>query len=116
MIGERTLAYRRRLLRGIQGATGKGLRDVNLYVVRDPTAFTMLENEMYRVAADAYKDPATVPLGTLRAVSETRGGHTHTRFYGRPSSWMSQFAPPGRAIRRINEVRSDGESRVLYRR
>jgi hypothetical protein len=38
-----------------------------------------------------------VPAGYLAERSETKGGHTITRFYGRPSSWMSQSAPQGRA-------------------
>jgi len=61
--------------------------------------------------------PTRVPLGYLAARVTTKGGHTETRFYGSPKSWMSAFAPPGKLVRRINRMDSNGNvTGSLYQR
>lgn len=46
--------------------------------------------------------------GDLDELAEQRGGHTFTRFYGRPRSWMSGFAPRGAVVKSIRQMASDG--------
>lgn len=55
--------------------------------------------------------PSRVPLGHLAQRIEQRGGHTYTRFYGRPSPWMSDFMPQGRLVKRINRL--DGAGNIV---
>jgi hypothetical protein len=46
-------------------------------------------------AADEARHPKNVPLGYLaERVEHTKAGHTITKFYGAPKSWMNQFMPP----------------------
>jgi hypothetical protein len=77
--------------------------------------FATVEDNIYAAAADAARNPATVPAGHLRAISETRGGHTYTRYYGQPKASLSDFMPSGRRVKRINEI-SEGGRKVLYER
>ena len=101
--GETPLAYRRRLLLGLK-MHDPIFKDNDLRVAAvDETLMKVAEDAIYKSAADAAKNPATVPLGTLREHVETRGGHTYHRFYGRPQSWMAPFAPVGRRVKRINQ-------------
>ena len=62
------------------------------------------------------RNPTQIPAGYLAERSEVKGGHTFTRFYGRPSTWMNQFAPTGRRVRRIIERGTGGTNRTLYER
>ncbi len=38
-------------------------------------------------------------LGFLREYVEQKGGHTYTRFYGRPAAWMGAYMPKGRRVK-----------------
>jgi hypothetical protein len=115
LYGETLSAYRRRLLKPLQKYSDT-FRNSDLRVVAvDPAAFNAVEDSIYKSAADAAKDPRTVPLGFLREHVEQRGGHSYTTFTGRPISWMSQFAPAGKRVRRVNQHSSNGgPSKVLY--
>jgi hypothetical protein len=114
LYGETLSAYRRRLLKPLQKYSDT-FRNSDLRVVAvDPAAFNAVEDSIYKSAADAAKDPRTVPLGFLREHVEQRGGHTYTTFTGRPISWMNQFAPTGKRIKRVNQHTPGGPSRVLY--
>jgi hypothetical protein len=116
MYGELRDNYRRRLLTPLQRFSPT-FKDADLRVAQvDPVAFDAIEKDIYKCAADAFKNPETVPLGHLREHVETRGGHIYTKFYGRPVSWMAAFAPKGKRIRRIIERSDSGASRTLYER
>jgi hypothetical protein len=55
--------------------------------------------------------------GDLAQRVEQKGGHTFTRFYGRPSSWMNAFAPQGKLVRRIKRMDDHGNvTDALYQR
>jgi len=101
--GETPMAYRRRLLLGLK-EHDPIFKDNDLRVAAvDETLMKVAEESIYKTAADAARNPATVPLGQLREHVEQRGGHTYHRFYGRPVSWMAPFAPVGRRVKRINQ-------------
>ncbi len=104
MHGETVLAYRRRLLTPLKehDPQWKGV-DLRVLSVADEVAFGVAEASILKSAADAARNPASVPTGTLREHVESRGGHTYTRFYGRPAAWMNGFAPRGRRVTRINQ-------------
>ena len=42
-------------------------------------------------------------------MKKKRDGHTYTRFYGKASSWMSQFASRGSVVRLISRLNSNGD-------
>jgi hypothetical protein len=113
--GETLSAYRRRLLKPLQKYSDT-FKNSDLRVVAiDPAAFMVVEDSIYKSATDAAKDPRTVPIGYLREHVEQRGGHTYTTFTGRPISWMSQFAPSGKRIKRVNQhISNGGPSNVLF--
>lgn len=116
MHGEARDDYRRRLLTPLQRFS-EVFKHADLRVAQvDPIAFGAIEQDIFKAAADAYKNPATVPLGHLREHVETRGGHTYTKFIGRPISWMSAFAPHGKRVKRIIERADAGPGRTLYER
>ena len=50
-------------------------------------------------------------LGHLAQRIEQRGGYTSTRFYRRPSSWISDFMPQDRFVKRINRL--DGAGNIV---
>ena len=116
MYGETRDNYRRRLLHPLKIHSPE-FRHSDLRVVQvDPVAFDVVERNIYEHAMDAAKNPMTVPLGHLREIKETRGGHEYTKFVGRPISWMAAFAPPGKKIRRIIERGDNGPGRTLFER
>jgi hypothetical protein len=114
MSGETLGAYRRRLLQPLQKHSPT-FKAADLRVVAvDPVAFDAVEADIYRCAADAVNNPATVPMGMLREVVEVRNGHTHTKFVGAPRSWMAPFMVPSKRVRRITERSDSGPGRVIY--
>ena len=111
--GEQLGAYRRRLLISLQpfSPTYK-LADLRVLAV-DNAGFEVAERAIYQAAADEAVNPRSVPLGTLREIVETRGGHTYTKFYGTPKAWMAPFMPNGRLVNQIT-VRQDNSEKVRY--
>lgn len=116
MMGEGRDDYRRRLLMPLQ-IHSKVFRHANLQVAQhDPISFDAIENDIYKSAEDGAKDPTTVAVGQLRELVQTRGGHTYTKFVGRPISWMAAFMPQGRRVRKIIQRGDSGHETVLFQR
>jgi hypothetical protein len=116
MHGEQLNDYRRRLLKPYQHYSQPFAKTELKVAAVDSNTFDHIEEEIWKAAFDAVRDPSTVPLGILREEVTTKNGHTYTKFHGRPMSWMAAFAPPGKRIKRITE-RNDsynGGSRVIY--
>lgn len=109
MDGEQLGAYRRRLLIPLQGFCPTFKHSDLRVAVVDNAGFEPVERAIYKAAADEAVNPRSVPLGTLREIVETRGGHTYSKFYGNPKSWMAAYMPPGRMVRRITEHRGDSD-------
>ena len=84
--------------------------------VADSVAFNVAVEDILARADKEGRNPTAIPMGYLAERSEVKGGHTFTRFYGRPSAWMNQFAPTGKRVRRIIERSDGGASRTLYER
>jgi len=101
MDGEKLGNYRRRLLVPLQGFCAP-FKHTDLKVVAvDNASLEPVERAIYTAAADEAINPKSVPLGTLREIVETRGGHTYAKFYGNPKAWMSGFMPQGRRVKTI---------------
>ena len=113
MHGEELNNYRRRLLKPYQHHSPTFKKaDLRVVAVED-SMFDHVEEEIWKAAFDAVRDPSTVPLGVLREEVSVRNGHTTTKFHGRPLSWMAPFMQPGKRVRQIVE-RTDSGDRVRY--
>jgi hypothetical protein len=113
MDGEQLGAYRRRLLVPLQGFCPTFKHSDLRVAVVDNAGFEPMERAIYQAAADEAINPKSVPLGTLREIIETRGGHTYSKFYGNPKSWMAAYMPNGRLVQQIT-VRQDGSEKIRY--
>jgi 8-oxo-dGTP pyrophosphatase MutT (NUDIX family) len=103
LAGEERAAYRLRMLEPYKKHSANW-KDVDLQVVAvDEAALGVVEGQIYAAAKLAARDPASVPVGTLRPVT-TRSptGHIETRFMGSPSTWLNRFAPNKRYVTAIN--------------
>jgi len=89
--GEEVIDYRRRLVDKFKSHSAAWSK-VDLARL-DSDAFEIAEAAIYADAAVAAVTPGDLPDGGLRMVrGKTPSGHTETKFYGRPSSWMSRFS------------------------
>ena len=84
----------------------------------DPAGFRTAEDSIYAAAGAEGRNPKSVPPGVLREHSETRHGHTYTKFFGRPITWMAPMMHQGKRVKRIIERRDNdsGPGRTLYER
>lgn len=94
MDGETPIAYRRRLVRGLQSQS-PAYKDVRLDTASaDPALFSIIENGIYADAEKNARAPDDVPLMTLRPIVRTdAAGRRITEFTGDPLAWMSRFMP-----------------------
>ena len=94
MAGEGLFDYRRRLLRPLQQHSNE-FANVDLSRL-DAATFAGIESRVYKDAMEVANNPAALcGPGQLRAVHRTDvGGRTRTEYYGDPSAWMDDFAPP----------------------
>jgi hypothetical protein len=86
-------------------------KNVDLMVLAVADSIAAAIDDILNHARAEGERPSRVPLGFLAERVEQRGGHTYTRFYGQPSSWMSQFAPAGKLVKRVN--RYDAANNVV---
>jgi hypothetical protein len=113
--GETLGAYKRRTVREWQKFSPAFKNsDLKVLQVADSVAFNVAIEDILVRADKEGRNPTAIPVGYLAERSEVKGGHTFTRFYGRPSTWMNQFAPTGRRVRRIIERGQGGANRTLY--
>jgi hypothetical protein len=89
--GETVQSYRARMLSRVQEGA-PGLKDINVRDARG-SALDLLEKQIYEEARREARNPTTIPDGELREVKETdTTGRVTSKFFGRPSAWMSQFS------------------------
>jgi 8-oxo-dGTP pyrophosphatase MutT (NUDIX family) len=98
MDGENILAYRRRLAAGLKDHS-LAWKGVDLRAIADEVAFTNIENTIYADAEMAGLHPVASSEDFLREITETDvTGRKLSKFVGRPSAWMNQFAAPKRKL------------------
>jgi hypothetical protein len=112
--GEELSAYRRRLLNPFKHLSAAFKHSDLRVLAVDPQAFQTAEDTIYAAAEQEGRNPQTVPLGILREHTETKHGHLHTKFYGRPKSWMTQFMHQGKRVKQIIERNDHGPHRTIY--
>lgn len=101
MQGETPLAYRRRLVKGVQdhSATWKGH---DLVAIGD-SVFAVAEEQIYNDAHVAAHSPATVSAGTLRQiVKRDETGREIKTFVGDPRAWLAPMMGRTRRVTSIN--------------
>jgi len=64
--------------------------------------FNKIEAVVHADAIAASRNNALVPNGYLQQREQTRDGHTFRTFHGSPMTWMRQFMPSGKAVKKIN--------------
>ncbi|MBN9488262.1 MAG: hypothetical protein J0H44_13585 [Alphaproteobacteria bacterium] len=102
--GEGMVTYRKRALRPLQRYSSQW-KDIDLGVLAaDEGAFDIAEAQILAAAKEEAREPKMVTAGTLRAiVSRDDAGHTITKFYGKPSVWMSRYMGGNRRyVKRID--------------
>ena len=91
--GESLLQYRRRLLDGLKGRSSRWAAvDVRRL---SGAALGVAEAQIYSDAQAAAADPATIPRGELRMITETdETGRRIRKFYGDPEAAWGPFKHP----------------------
>jgi 8-oxo-dGTP pyrophosphatase MutT (NUDIX family) len=98
MDGEAHLAYRRRLATGLKEHS-PAWKDIDLSLITDEKAFANIEKTIYADAETAGLNPVAPPGDFLREIiEEDVTGRKISKFVGRPSAWMNQFAPNRRRL------------------
>lgn len=92
--GESVMAYRKRLLRGLQ-AYSDSYKDVNLNAIKDGKLLEIAEKTIFSDALAASRASIGVPSGQLIELHEKdRAGRTITKFKGSMSAWLDDFKVP----------------------
>lgn len=96
--GENLMAYRRRLAADLKEHS-PAWKGIDLRVIADDVAFSNIENTIYADAEVAGLHPVAASEDFLREITEEDvTGRRISKFVGRPSAWMNQFAAPKRKL------------------
>jgi hypothetical protein len=96
--GETLLAYRRRMASDLKEHS-PAWKGIDLRVIADDTAFGNIETVIYKDAEVAGLNPVAPSEDFLREITEEDvTGRKISKFVGRPSAWMNQFAAPRRRL------------------
>jgi hypothetical protein len=89
--------YRRRVLPLVQ-QHAPGYENVKVDDARG-TAFDLIEKQIYDAARQEASRPTQIAEGELREVKRMdASGRPFYEYFGKPSSWMSQFAHPKKQL------------------
>ena len=100
--GENLMAYRKRLLRGVQGYSDSW-KNVDLKSIKDNAMLAIAEKQIYAEALAASKAPGAYADGQLIEMTERdRAGRTITKFKGSISAWLDDFKLPSMRVTAFN--------------
>ena len=89
--GEGLMAYRKRLLRGLQ-AYSDSYKEINLASIKDVALLGLAEKQIFADALVAAKSPLVYAADQLVEINEKdRAGRTITKFKGSMSAWLNDF-------------------------
>ena len=88
--GESVVAYRKRLMRGLQGYSD-AYKAVNLRDIKDASLLDIVEKQIYADAVSAAKSPVAYGDALVEHRSVDRAGRTVSTFTGSVSAWLDQF-------------------------
>lgn len=92
--GESLMAYRKRLLRGLQ-AYSDSYKGINLASIKDAALLALAEKQIFADAVVASRADSNLPAGQLVEINEKdRAGRTITKFRGSMSAWLDDFKVP----------------------
>src|SRR5262249_667685 len=97
--------YRRRVLPIVQSVT-PGFEDLKIdSYLRGPN-FNYIEKQVQEAARQEARHPTRIPDGELREVTRyDKSGRPSYEFYGKPSTWMSQFT--NGAIKHLTNIKTN---------
>ena len=100
--GENLLAYRKRLLRGLQ-AYSDAFKDINLASIQDANLLNLAEKQIFADALSAAKSPTMFAADQLVEINEKdRAGRTITKFKGAMSAWLDDFKVPAMRVKEFH--------------
>ena len=100
--GENLLAYRKRLLRGLQ-AYSDAYKDINLASIKDAKLLGLAEKQIFADAFAAAKSPSMFAADQLIEINEKdRAGRTITKFKGAMSAWLDDFKVPALRVKEFH--------------
>lgn len=100
--GENLLAYRKRLLRGLQ-AYSDAYKDINLASIQDANLLNLAEKQIFADALNAAKSPTMFAADQLVEIHEKdRAGRTITKFKGAMSAWLDDFKVPALRVKEFH--------------
>jgi hypothetical protein len=88
--GESVVAYRKRLLRGLQGYSD-AYKSVNVRAISDKALLDIAEKQIFADALAAAKNPVAYGDQLIEHRSTDRAGRTISTFTGSVSAWLDQF-------------------------
>ena len=100
--GENLLAYRKRLLRGLQ-AYSDSYKDISLTSIKDAKLLDLAEKQIFADALSAAKSPMMFAADQLVEINEKdRAGRTITKFKGAMSAWLDDFKVPSMRVKEFH--------------
>ena len=100
--GENLLAYRKRLLRGLQ-AYSDSYKDISLASIKDANLLALAEKQIFADALNAAKSPSMFAADQLIEINEKdRAGRTITKFKGAMAAWLDDFKVPALRVKEFH--------------
>jgi len=100
--GENLMAYRKRLLRGLQSYSDSW-KSVDLKAIKDNAMLAIAEKQIFADALAASRNPGAYADGQLIELTERdRSGRTITKFKGDMSAWLNDFKLPAMRVTAFN--------------
>jgi len=100
--GESLLAYRKRLLRGLQ-AYSDSYKDIKLASIKDAKLLSLAEKQIFADALNAAKSPSMFAADQLIEINEKdRAGRTITKFKGAMAAWLDDFKVPALRVKEFH--------------
>jgi 8-oxo-dGTP pyrophosphatase MutT (NUDIX family) len=102
LIGEGLMAYRKRLLRGLQ-AHSDSYKGIDLRGIKDKALLALAEKQIFADAMVAARTDNQAGAGQLIEIEERdRAGRTITKFKGDVNSWLESFTVPAQRVVAFN--------------
>ena len=102
--GESLMAYRKRMLRGLQGYSD-AYKGVNINSIKDEALLALAEKQIFADAVAASRASANIGAGQLIELHEKdRAGRTITKFRGDMEAWLGDFKVPAMRVMKFNTL------------
>jgi hypothetical protein len=100
--GESLLAYRKRMLRGLQAHSDE-MKNVNINSIKDEAMLQIVEKRVYADALAASRGTGAIAKGQLVALhKKDQAGRTITEYRGDMEAWLGDFKLPTHRVVKFN--------------